>query len=54
MNSEEYLNYLQESQHIALESYDYLNRVYESYNMSIWLEDLIQQQRDEKIEEILK
>ena len=54
MNSEQYLNYLQESQHIALDSYDYLNRMYENYIFDLQYEDLLKQKRDEKIEEILK
>jgi hypothetical protein len=54
MNSEEYLNYLQESQHIAHDSYDYLNRMYENYIFDLQSEDFLKQQRDEKIEEILK
>jgi hypothetical protein len=54
MNSEEYLNYLQESQHIALESYNYIYEMYNSYMTSQLFEELVQLQRDEKIEEILK
>ena len=54
MNSEQYLNYLQESQHIALDSYNYLNRIYENYIFDLQFEDFLKQQRDEKIDEILK
>jgi len=55
MNSEEYLNYLQESKHIALESYSDLIRMYECYVFDLQSEDYYTQlQRDEKIEEILK
>ena len=54
MNEAEYLNYLQESQHIAHDSYDYLNQMYENYIFDLQYEDLLKQQRDEKIEEILK
>ena len=54
MNEEQYLNYLQESQHIVLESYNYLDRMYENYIFDLQSEDFIKQQRDEKIEEILK
>jgi hypothetical protein len=54
MNSEEYLNYLQESQHIAHDSYDYLNQMYENYIFDLQNEDFLKQHRDEKIEEILK
>ncbi len=53
MNSEQYLNYLQESQHIALESYNYISEMYNSYMTSQLFEEFIQLQRDEKIEEIL-
>jgi len=53
MNSEQYLNYLQESQHIALESYNYIGEMYNSYMTSQLFEEFIQLQRDEKIEEIL-
>ena len=55
MNSEEYLNYLQESQHIAHDSYNDLTRTYEYYIFDLQYEDYYTQlQRDEKIEEILK
>ena len=54
MNSEQYLDYLQESQHIALESYNYIGEMYNSYMTSQLFEEFIQLQRDEKIEEILK
>jgi len=54
MNSEEYLNYLQESQYITLDSYNDLNRMYENYIFDLQYEDVLKQQRDEKIEEILK
>ena len=54
MNETEYLNYLQESQHIIHDSYDYLNRMYENYIFDLQSEDFLKQQRDEKIEEILK
>lgn len=53
MNSEQYLNYLQESQYIALESYNYIGEMYNSYMTSQLFEEFIQLQRDEKIEEIL-
>ena len=53
MNSEQYLNYLQESQHIALESYNYIGEMYNSYMTSQLFDEYLQLQRDEKIEEIL-
>ena len=54
MNSEQYLDYLQESQHIALESYKYIGEMYETYNLTDFYQEFIQKQRDEKIDEILK
>ena len=54
MNSEQYLNYLQESQHIALESYNYIGEMYNSYMTSQLFEEYLKEQRDEKIDEILK
>ena len=55
MNSEEYLNYLQESQHIALESYSQIGEMYNYYiNYKQYEEHFKQLDRDEKIEEILK
>ena len=54
MNESEYLNYLQESQHIALDSYNDLTRSYEYYIFDLQYEDYYTQlQRDEKIDEIL-
>ena len=44
MNSEEYLNYLQESQHIAHDSYNYLNQMYEYYIFDLQSEDFIKEQ----------
>jgi hypothetical protein len=54
MNSEQYLNYLQESQHIALDSYKYIGEMYNSYMTSQLFDEYLQEQRDEKIEEIIK
>ena len=53
MNSEQYLNYLQESQYIALESYNYIGEMYNSYMTSQLFDEYVQLQRDEKIDEIL-
>jgi hypothetical protein len=54
MNSEQYLNYLQESEHIALESYNDIGKMYDSYTIYNNFQEVIQLIRDEKIEEILK
>ena len=54
MNTEEYLNYLLESQHIALESYNYIGEMYNSYMTSQLFDEYLQEQRGEKIDEILK
>jgi hypothetical protein len=54
MNSEQYLNYLQESQYIALESYNYIGEMYNSYMTSQLYDEYLQLIRDEKIKEMLK
>jgi len=54
MNEEQYLNYLQESQHIALESYNDIGKMYDSYTIYNNFQEVLQLMRDEKIEEILK
>jgi hypothetical protein len=54
MNSEEYLNYLQESQHIAHDSYMYIGEMYNYYIQYNNYEEVLQHIRDEKIEELLK
>jgi hypothetical protein len=54
MNSEQYLNYLQESQQIALESYNDIGKMYDSYTIYNNFQEVLQLIRDEKIEEILK
>ena len=54
MNSEQYLNYLQESQHIAQDSYNYMGEMYNSYMTSQLFDEYVQEQRDERIDEILK
>ena len=54
MNSEQYLDYLQESQHIALESYKYIGEMYDSYIIYNNYQEVLQLMRDEKIDEILK
>ncbi len=54
MNSEQYLDYLQESQHIALESYKYIGEMYDSYTIYNNFQEVLQLMRDEKIDEILK
>jgi len=54
MNSEQYLNYLQESQHIALEYYNDIGKMYYDYILYNNYEEVLQLMRDEKIEEILK
>ena len=53
MNSEQYLNYLQESQHIALESYKYIGEMYDSYTIYNNFQEVLQLMRDEKIDEII-
>ena len=53
MNEREYLEYLKEQSYEAYKSYEYNLSKY--YTISMDFEKyLIQQQRDEKIEEILK
>ncbi len=54
MNSEQYLDYLQESQHISLESYYDIGKMYYDYILYNNYEEVLQLMRDEKIEEILK
>jgi hypothetical protein len=54
MNSEQYLDYLQESQHIALESYYDIGKMYDSYTIYNNFQEVLQLIRDEKIDEILK
>jgi hypothetical protein len=54
MNSEEYYNYLQESQHIAHDSYKYIDEMYEYYIDYDNYQEILQVIRDEKIDEILK
>ena len=54
MNSEEYLNYLHESQHIAEESYKYIGEMYEYYIQYNNYEEALHLIRDERIDEILK
>jgi len=54
MNTEQYLNYLQESQHIAYDSYKYIGEMYEYYIQYNNYEEVLQFIRDEKIDEILK
>jgi len=54
MNSEQYLDYLQESQHISLESYYDICKMYDSYIIYNNFQEVLQLMRDEKIEEILK
>jgi len=53
MNSEQYLNYLQESQHIAQDSYNFIGEMYEYYVISKQFDEYLQQERDERIMEIL-
>lgn len=53
MNTEQYLNYLQESQHIAYDSYKYIGEMYEYFVISKQFDEYVQEQRDEKIEQIL-
>ena len=55
MNEREYLEYLKEQSYEAYKSYEYLDKLYADYTTSMEFENyLIQQQRDERIEEILK
>lgn len=54
MNPEQYLDYLQESLHIAYESYTDIYKMYETYNLNDFFQEFVQKQRDEKIDEILK
>ena len=54
MNTEQYLNYLQESQHIAEDSYKYIGEMYNYYVLSKQFDEYLQEQREEKIDEILK
>ena len=53
MNSEEYYNYLQESQHISQDSYNYIGEIYKYYTDTRLFEENIHLLRDEKIDEIL-
>ncbi len=54
MNEREYLEYLKEQSYEAYKSYEYLDKLYVDYTISMEFENyLIQQERDSKIEEIL-
>lgn len=54
MNSEQYLNYLQESQHIAKDSFNFIGELYEYYVISMQYDEYLQNVRGEKIDEILE
>jgi hypothetical protein len=55
MNEREYLEYLKEQSYEAYKSYEYLDKIYADYTISVDYQNyLIQQERDSKIEEILK
>jgi len=54
MNEREYLEYLKEQSYEAYKSYEYLDTLYENYIFDLQSEDFLKQQRDERIEEILK
>jgi len=53
MNSEQYLNYLQESQHIAQDSYNFIGEMFEYYVISKQYDEYLQLVREEKINDIL-